>query len=245
MDVAKQPPAMSTWSLSILALVSLAAISTGCGGSVFSPASGDKDSGTQDAAAYDAPPADAGGSDGGGSTDVGVGDAAPWSPDCPATVPVAGSECGHESGLQCEYGDAWWSVSCDTVMECQSGAWAKFQPSYEQCTSEPGPNSTECPATFADVPQGACSQTGLRCEYPQGQCTCQVLLGGPVQIDGGSPDWQCVPGMGCPFPRPRLGVSCSSEGQSCTYEECSYGEICQGGIWQADEEGCAGAQGGP
>jgi hypothetical protein len=70
-----------------------------------------------------------------------------------------------------------------------------------------------------------------------------VPIGGPVQIDGGTPDWGCVPEQGCPFPRPLLGVACNSPGQTCTYEACSYGETCQNGAWQADEEGCAGAQG--
>jgi len=230
---------MSPRSLPCVLLVCLASASTACGGSVFS--SGDQDSGTHDASAVDGPAGDAGGSDGGISE--GGDETKPLNPDCPAAVPAAGAACTHEN-VQCEYGDAWWSVSCDTVMQCQSGVWQSFKPSFEPCSSQPpATNPTPCPATFADVPQGVCSDRGLSCVYPQGECSCQVPLGGPVLIDGGVADWGCVPETGCPFPRPLLGVACNSPGQTCTYEACSYGETCQNGTWQAQEEGCAGAQG--
>jgi hypothetical protein len=104
------------------------------------------------------------------------------------------------------------------------------------------PNTAACPTDYASVPQGsACSTDGLSCIYEQGECSCQVPLGGPVQIDGGTGYWGCVPEQGCPFPRARLGSACSGDAM-CTYEACSYAQNCQGGVWQAQQEACAGAQ---
>jgi hypothetical protein len=220
----------------------LAVLTLGCGGAVAGSLSGSGDSGAPEGSTHDSGPApfDAGGDDA-SSNDGGGHDASPpLSPDCPAALPTAGSACTHEN-VQCEYGDAWWSVSCDSVVQCQSGVWTPFKPSYEPCSAEPGPNSASCPADFAAVPQGECSMNGLTCVYPQGECSCAVLLGGPVQIDGGVADWGCVPEQGCPFPRPLLGTPCSGEGIDCTYEACSYGETCTNGLWEALEEGCAGA----
>ena len=45
-----------------------------------------------------------------------------WSTVCPATQPTTGGACGGDA--VCEYGSAWWDVSCDTVMQCTAGAWA-------------------------------------------------------------------------------------------------------------------------
>jgi hypothetical protein len=155
-----------------------------------------------------------------------------------------GATCAHEN-VQCEYGDAWWSVACDSVVQCQNGQWATYQPSFEPCSAKPGPNSASCPADYAAVPQGSmCATTGVSCVYDQGECACQVPLEGPIEIDGGTGYWGCVPEQGCPFPRPPLGSACSSEGTNCTYEACSYAQTCQGGLWEAQEEACAQAGGG-
>jgi hypothetical protein len=237
---------LHAWSLSALGAL-LVVASSACGGAVFSSGSpGDGDSGPHDAATVDSPASDGGQTDApaDGNAPDGPGPDAtpPWSPDCPASAPVAGSACTQEN-LQCEYGDAWWSVSCDVVMECDNGQWGTTKPSYEPCTPEPGPNPAQCPATYADVPEGPCKQAGLTCQYPDGQCSCQVPVG-PIEIDGGTADWTCLPGDGCPPQRPRLGTACTMEGASCTYVACSYGEACMGGVWQGEEEGCAGAAGG-
>jgi len=229
---------------SILALAAAAAALAsltllGCGGAVAGSLAGSGDSGAPDGSAHDSGPAplDGGGQDGGGH------DASPpLSPDCPAMLPAAGTACTHEN-VQCEYGDAWWSVSCDSVVQCQGSVWTTYQASYEPCSPEPGPNSASCPADFAAVPQGECAPAGLTCIYPQGECSCAVPFG-PVEIDGGTADWGCVPEQGCPFPRPLLGSPCTGEGTSCTYEACSYGETCTNGLWAAEEEGCAQAGGG-
>jgi hypothetical protein len=230
-------------------LVALTALTVSCGGAVYTtgPASGD--SGSADTGSIDASPGDGGPHDSGGTEgsvpDASGGDSsAPWSPVCPDTQPATGSSCSTEN-VQCEYGDSWWSVSCDPVVQCQSGHWGTFQPSFEPCSAKPGPNSAQCPSTYAAVSQGSsCTDTSLSCVYEQGECSCQMPLGGPVQIDGGSAYWGCEPGQGCPFPRPRIGAACSDEGTSCTYEACSYAQTCQGGAWQGQEEACATPGGG-
>lgn len=244
-------------------VVAIPTWSAACGGSAFSTDSGSEDSGVPDSSSgeldsssgdglpvqedcssrcaseggTDGPSRESGASEAGGP-DGNAADASPWSPDCPTDPPTAGTPCTQPQ-LQCEYGDAWWSVSCDVVMECQGGQWGNARPSFEPCSAQPGPNSSQCAATFADVPRGSsCSPAGFTCRYPQGQCSCQLPLGGPVLIDGGSASWGCLPGTGCPYPRLRLGVACSSDGKFCTYEACSYGQSCQGGVWQAQPEVC-------
>jgi len=224
----------------LAAATALAGVTSGCGGSVFTGAQAGGDSGTQDSGSSDG----GGGPDGNGGPDGGGGDASmPWSPVCPVGQPTVGAACSPEN-VQCEYGDSWWSVSCDLVTQCQGGQWATFQPSFEPCSAKPGPNDKSCPADFASVPQGTqCATTGLSCVYTQGECACQVPLGGPVEIDGGIGDWGCVPEQGCPFPRPRLGSACQGN-TTCTYEACAYAQSCMGGVWQAQPEACAGTAGG-
>jgi len=231
-------------SLALLAAVTaLVGLTLGCGGSVFTGVTSGGDSGTSDAGTHDSGP---GPTDGGGGPD-GFGDdsSTPWSPVCPVALPDAGTSCSKEN-MQCEYGSAWWSVSCDEVVQCQNGLWATFKPSFDPCSAEPGPNPASCPADFTSVPQGsACATNGVSCIYDQGQCACQVPLGGPIEIDGGTGYWGCVPEQGCPFPRARLGTTCSIAAQvNCTYEECSYAQTCQAGVWQAEQEACAGTAGG-
>jgi hypothetical protein len=220
-----------------IALVALSSVlclagATACGGDVGSLA-------TADAGGSDS----GGGSDGGGGTDS----SPPLSAGCPTAVPSTGSSCTNE-GLQCEYGDSWWSVSCDPVVQCNGGQWSTYKPSFEPCSPQPGPNAASCPSDYASVPQGsACTTTGLSCVYAQGECSCQVPLEGPVLIDGGSGYWGCVPEQGCPFPRPPLGSACTNPSgteSDCTYEACAYAQTCQNGAWVALEEACAGTGGG-
>ena len=232
----------------VLALASILLL--GCGGA-FAPAEPGGDGGpaadgggTGDGSPHDsAPPGDSGPLPDGGGPDVIDFDAAPpWSPICPPSAPAIGSACSLVNA-ECEYGGAWWSVSCDTVVRCDAGQWTLEHPSFESCTPEPGPNAPACPATYASVPMGAsCTDTSLSCVYAQGLCSCQIPLGGPVMLDGGSGYWGCVPGSGCPFPRPRIGSACgAASGTYCTYEACSYGQSCQGGVWVPEQEACAGA----
>jgi hypothetical protein len=227
---------MNARTLPLLSLILL-----GCGGSTASLGPGPGgDGGTADSGGRDASPT----SDGGGGPD-GAPSPPSWSPLCPAVLPAIGSACTDED-LECEYGDSWWSISCDPVVQCQGGQWTTYQASYDPCSPEPGPNSSACPASYADVDQGSsCSDTSLSCLYAEAICSCQQPLGGPVEIDGGEyASWGCVPEPGCPMPRPRVGAACSDEGTSCTYSECDYAQMCQNGVWQAEEEGCAGAGSG-
>ena len=221
----------------------------GCGGA-FAPGDASADGGADGGGAHDAAPHEGGPGDAspgpdGGPADGGTDSIAPWSPVCPATAPAVGSACATD-GTQCEYGDAWWSVSCDVVVSCQGGQWQTDHPSFEACSSKPGSNPPACPSSFSAVPQGtSCTDTGLDCYYPQGECACKVPLGGPVLLDAGQQgSWGCLPEQGCPVPRPRLGSACASDGSICTYEECSYGQLCANGVWQGEEEGCAAAGGG-
>ncbi|HEY6463233.1 MAG TPA: hypothetical protein VIY73_23860 [Polyangiaceae bacterium] len=246
-------PSLLSSAVLLLAAGALGAGLVGCGGA-FAPRDSSGDAG-DDASGQDAAPSgdagplpdaspDASPLPDGGGVDASDDASPPWSNVCPASLPAIGSACTHEN-VECEYGSAWWSVSCDSVVRCSGGAWTKDLPSFEPCRPEPGPNSASCPPTYAQVPQGAsCDATGLSCVYGQGLCSCEVPLGGPIQVDGGSASWDCVPGNGCPFPRPRLGSACSvPSGTSCTYEECSYGQSCEGGAWVSEEEGCAAAGG--
>ena len=229
-------------------LLLLPAVFLACGGAFASGDSGNGgtggdsgsgDTGTQDGGpGQDATPGHDGGPIGTDASDS----ATPWSPVCPASAPAAGSPCTTEN-TQCEYGDAWWNVSCDTVVQCQNARWTAYQPSYVPCSAQPGPNAAACPATYAAVPQGSqCTAIGTPCYYAQAECTCQIPLGPPVEDDAGETGyWGCDPEPGCPMPRPRLGSACSSEGTYCTYEECTYGQTCSGGTWQGAEEACAGA----
>jgi hypothetical protein len=225
----------------LAAAMAVATVTAGCGGSVFSAGSPGNDGGATDSAVHDAGPSP---SDG-GVLDGFAGDSAgPWSPVCPATLPADGTPCSKED-LQCEYGDAWWSVGCDPVVQCQDGVWSKFMPSFEPCASQPGPNGAACPSDYAAVPQGSpCAADRLSCIYTQGECACQVPLEGRVEIDGGTGYWGCVPEQGCPFPRARIGTACDDAQADCTYEQCSYAQTCQDGVWQAEEEACAGAASG-
>ncbi len=216
--------------------VAVAVSSAACGGTTFSEAQGDggaSDSGSSDGSTSDSAPSDAGSGD----------SSPPLVHGCPTAEPDVGSACIDET-LQCEYGDSWWSVSCDPVVQCMNGQWQSFTPSYEPCRGAPGPNPASCPAKASDVPQGGvCSPTDTNCYYPTELCQC-LLPEGPIELDASVGNWTCLPGDGCPYPRPPLGSACSgsSAGLSCTYEACSYGQSCVDGAWQGQPEACASAQ---
>jgi hypothetical protein len=160
----------------------------------------------------------------------------PWSAVCPESAPDAGSACSTE-GAYCEYGDAWWDVSCDTVVECTGGAWQTAAVSEETCFPAPGANPGSCPASPSTIPDGApCRVPGLACYYGLGAvCACSIP-GGPGESDGGS-EWSCGPDPGCPSSRPRLGAPCTGN-QICEYDDASgFAEVCQGGTWGPSEVG--------
>ncbi len=215
--------------------IAIAGLSIACGGNTFTEAQDGSDAAANDSSAKDA------GAPDGDPSDGNVGDSSPpLVHGCPTAAPTAGTACVDEM-LECEYGDAWWSVACDVVMQCESGQWQRTQLSFEPCSPEPGSNPASCPATSSAIPEGSvCAPSGTNCYYPDAFCQCTVPLGGPVLIDGGTANWTCLPGDGCPYPRPRLGSACTSASTVCNYEECSYGQMCVNGAWQGEEEGCAG-----
>jgi hypothetical protein len=220
----------------ILPLLSLALLA--CSGAV-APLGPGVDAGPTDASSHDAaPPSDGDIPDGYIIVDA----SPPWSPVCPASKPAVGSACSDEN-LQCEYGDAWWNVACDAVLQCQQGKWQIDHVSYVPCTPAPGPNPAACPPSYADVPQGtSCNDNGESCVYSQAMCSCRTPLG-PVFEDGGA-SWYCLPEVGCPMPRPRIGTGCTGAATYCTYAECEYSQECTNGVWQGQEEACAGAASG-
>jgi hypothetical protein len=155
----------------------------------------------------------------------------PWSPECPAAQPSAGSSCAGVMTV-CEYGDAWWDVSCDTVLSCANGTWALSPPSQGSCVPAPGPNPAACPTDPSTIQKSAsCPEDQLDCYYGMGtSCICTV---GAVHPDAG-PTWSCAPEPGCPSTRPRLGSSCSESTQVCGYGvgSAGVGEQCLNGTWQ-------------
>lgn len=160
-------------------------------------------------------------------------------PACPAAQPAVGTACSHES-LECEYGSSQYP-GCDAIMQCSGGFWGtEFGPAG-YCPT--GPNPDGCPTSMSDVSDGGvtCDTQGLTCHYALGQCYCGDIFGPPVYMpDGGTYNWTCDdPGPGCPQPRPRVGSSCTQEGQSCNYFNCDWSQQCTGGVWQAQPEGCA------
>jgi len=174
-----------------------------------------------------------------------------WSPVCPVDVPVMGSPCSlpqppDNPEILCEYGKLQYDVACDTVLSCQGGTWGRASPLPSICQPDE-PNAPACPATYADLQKdvaagGSCSDANLRCEYPEGVCSCSQGFGGPISIDGGT-HWFCNPGPGCPMPRPRLGEACTGSSQSCTYLTCDFAEGCVDGYWHGYFEACAGVGG--
>lgn len=171
--------------------------------------------------------------DGGSSSSSSWGQpdsAAPWSPFCPDSAPSAGSTCSSE-GVYCEYGEAWWDVSCDDVLRCIGGSWQTAAVSEQTCFPAPGPNAPSCPSSPLTIPAGAaCAAPGTACYYGQGAvCTCSIPAG--LDAPDAGPSWACGPDPGCPSSRPRLGAACSA-GPICEYDDASgFAEVCQGGAW--------------
>jgi hypothetical protein len=153
-----------------------------------------------------------------------------WSPACPVAVPTVGESCSIGPTV-CEYGSAWWNVSCDQVFQCL-GTWTDYE-AILTCLPAPAPNSPSCPVDYGVIVEdSACPTAGLECFYGQGAyCTC---FGADAALGGG---WLCLPETGCPSTRPRLGAPCDSV-SVCTYKECAYAEVCSNGIWMPDRPGC-------
>lgn len=221
---------------SLFTVCALATSSGACGGNVSSSAAS-SDAAASDVGVKDSSPSDSTGpTDSGAPVDVADAepDGEPWSPVCPETAPSVGSSCS-QAMLSCEYGDAWWNVACDTVLVCSQGQWGLAEVGGSPCLGKPGPNPPGCPTNAAYIAvNSACPDAGLTCNYLQG-VVCQCLAD-HVSVDAG-PYWDCVPASNCPTTRPRIGAQCSGTA-GCTYELCSYAEICASGIWQPLETMC-------
>ncbi len=157
-------------------------------------------------------------------------DGSSWSPVCPEMQPSTGTTCsGAAVGVSCEYGAAWWSIGCNTVLWCnaQDEAWTNSNPSALGCLPQPGPNCASCPINPTGL-SGACSNPGVSCYYGEGpSCTCSAT----------DTTWSCYPPPGCPSVRPRLGAPCvTGPSGGCRYN-CYEGMICSNGIWQYDTFG--------
>jgi hypothetical protein len=178
-----------------------------------------------DAASDDASP---------GAADAPLDAGSAWSPWCPEEAPEIDASCVTALGWSqsCEYAYTWWSVSCAHVVVCQQGAWQASPQTFGPCTPEPPPNASACPDSAALV-KGPCAEAGVTCDYLQGiSCACAD--------DGeGGTAWSCLPELGCPITRPRLGAPCGAPdaataygGQQCTYERCGLAVVCANGAWQ-------------
>jgi hypothetical protein len=178
------------------------------------------------------------------STTSGASSSAPdasW-PVCPDSPPAAGAACTQPM-LQCEYGDAWWSLACNTVVQCSHG-WQPINLLGQTCAPQPGPNPETCAASAVMVPVGSkCDTPGLTCFYGKGaSCACLGCTGSGCEADAGA-SWGCLD-PNCPVNRPRLGSACApkEEGPGCPYLEGSVyvNEACLGGVWQQTLCPCGG-----
>jgi hypothetical protein len=197
-----------------------------------------------------------------GSTDGG----GPNNPACPASDPQDGTACTKD-GLLCEYGDDF-NPLCNVVRVCSGTRWARpiTYSSAPKCPSTAPtlpPNPAECAATRAAVPEGqACTKSGdaagTTCKYDGASCTCGTFCPSyPVARPDCNPDagvidnccdrskvqWHCFDGPAyCKTPRPRVGSTCTNEGEKCAVSEpTECGDpflACDKGIWTLPAVGC-------
>jgi hypothetical protein len=175
---------------------------------------------------------------------------------CPSAAPAQGSSCT-PSGLSCEYGGEGPYLECATLAKCGTdGTWAVDAPD-PSCKGLQSENDPACPASYTALATGsACPAADVSCVYPEGLCGCAGCFsqdaGGQVKA------WACVAfptPTACPTPRPRIGSSCSVEGQECEYATvCTPlgtglpNVKCVSGLWQSAqiiEPPCAFPQCGP
>ncbi len=153
-------------------------------------------------------------------------------PTCPTSPPNIGGDCGGiTTTIDCEYR---LSPTCIILTSCggPQATWSRVD--------EPGcvPNSSVCPATFADVPVGtSCAISGADvCAYDEGNCACEPCFGDA----GAGQVWRCnlwSAVTSCPSPRPTLGSACTTSVATCDYSECCNPPAlgpqmeCVNGVW--------------
>lgn len=169
-------------------------------------------------------------------------------PDCPASLPQAGSTCTPDlpprGGVWlCEYGS---DPHCTTVAQCSA---TSASGPYQWTLTEPDPscagNPPACPASFGALANGAACPGAQSCTYPEGRCSCAPCASG---AGGQGTEWECEAWQtpaGCPEPRPLLGTACDTEGQECGYGAACCGSVstepamvCNGGYWSVVPVGC-------
>jgi hypothetical protein len=221
---------MRTCALRFLLLAALAGCSSNEAPSATGGDASAADAGAVDAAPEAAPIPDA-------AADAQV------APDpCPGVEPIPGFACAPQ-GTACEYGTDPHAV-CWTFASCQQSdagdlEWADSDPILN-CTPD---NDARCPAAFGAA--AACPANPLRCDYPEGRCTCVPCVGAE---GGAGMSWACrhwtdvgvggTPGpAACPANRPHLEDPCSAEGTSCFYDSSCTGIVlgpgmkCSHGRW--------------
>jgi hypothetical protein len=165
-----------------------------------------------------------------GAAEAGAGDGG-LSPACPASTPTDGSACTTAS-LACEYGNDL-LMQCDTIATCDGKVWHVQPPTNTGCGGSTGGTDPGCPATSGAVPVGQACSPQMTCGYANTVCYCYIDHTGAPQI------WGCFPATsGCPFPRPRLGSTCTTNGLQCDYSSCMDSIACNGGIWGIGNGGC-------
>jgi len=112
------------------------------------------------------------------------------------------------------------------------------------------PAEARCPATMAEVPEGAvCGLLGRtkaphECTYPTGRCVCEhtPYCGGayPTMLQQSGMQWKCKPPRSpsdCPDSAAE-GRRCSIAGQQCAYGGCGSSTqcVCSGGKFKCHTE---------
>ena len=101
------------------------------------------------------------------------------------------------------------------------------------------PRRAACPATLAELPDGAACADGTSCTYGATRCACALRArcsGVAPRPDEPPPvaRWQCTEPRtdGCPNVQPALGSRCTGPSAGCAYGSCSKVVFeCVGGAW--------------
>ena len=167
-------------------------------------------------------------------------DASPDGP-CPAARPSAGTACPDSFAGLCEYG-ADPDYICNSSLECRGGLWTSTPPASTNAAGAacPTPRDSACPASIADITNGAACGVAMTCGYADGICDCIVP---PLMPQDVPRSWFCDRAdIACPSPRPRVGSACETDGQTCDYGACSIAEGlvlgCTDGTWQPTTMAC-------
>jgi hypothetical protein len=124
-------------------------------------------------------------------------------------------------------------MQCDTIATCTGGTWHVQPPTNTVCRGSTGGDDPGCPATSSAVPVGQSCSPQMTCGYGDTVCYCYIDHTGAPQI------WGCFPATsGCPFPRPRVGSPCTTDGLQCDYSSCGDSIACTGGLWTVSNGGC-------